>query len=93
MSKGQPERSNLDESAIMGLAHELLLSFSFYWIGVVVVRSVGRRWLPGFARSGPQYLYLTPFGRPVRRTGRSAPYQMYPNTGGKTITTIAAHTA
>ena len=31
--------------------------------------------------------------RPVRRTGLSAPSQMYPNTGGKTITTIAAQTA
>ena len=31
--------------------------------------------------------------RPVRRTGISAPCQMYPNIGGKTITTIAAHTA
>jgi hypothetical protein len=29
----------------------------------------------------------------VWRTGISAPCQMYPNTGGKTITTIAAHTA
>src|SRR5215212_6276938 len=26
-------------------------------------------------------------------TGAAAPHQMYPNTGGKTITTIAAHTA
>jgi hypothetical protein len=30
---------------------------------------------------------------PVRRTGISAPSQMYPNTGGNTITTIAAHAA
>src|SRR5215210_1069614 len=31
--------------------------------------------------------------RPARRTSIPAPHQMYPNTGGKAITTIAAHTA
>ena len=31
--------------------------------------------------------------RPMRRTGIPAPCQMYPNTGGKMITTIAAHAA
>jgi hypothetical protein len=31
--------------------------------------------------------------RPMRRTVISAPCQMYPNTGGKMITTIAAHAA
>lgn len=31
--------------------------------------------------------------KPVRKTGVSAPDQMYPNTGGNAITTIAAHMA
>jgi hypothetical protein len=34
-----------------------------------------------------------PRPRPVWRTGAAPPDQTYPNTGGKTITTIAAHTA
>jgi len=34
-----------------------------------------------------------PLAEVVLRTGAAAPFQMYPKSGGKTITTIAAHTA